>query len=70
MLTAQEAAQVTGYGSVARFRNAVKRRRMPQPADPETRPQLWSRAEIEAKLNPSQNKAHDDTAAIDRELGI
>lgn len=51
MLTALEAAELTGLGSAGRFRRAVERGEMPGPHCPKARPQLWSRAAIEAKGN-------------------
>jgi hypothetical protein len=64
MLTAEEAADVTGYRTAARFCRAVMRGEMPHPHAAGARPQLWSRAAIEAMLNPAGNREHFDPRVI------
>ena len=59
MLTALEAAEWTGLGTVTKFRRAVSRGEMPPPHT-ETRPQLWSRHAIEAALTPKTNDDNID----------
>ena len=50
LLTALEAAGLTGYVTEKRFRAAVDRGVMPKPPDPKARPQMWSRERIVAFL--------------------
>lgn len=71
LVTAIQAAELTGYGTERRFRYAVERGIMPQPYDTDVRPMLWSRAEIEARLpsgnNPSQSPG---LRALNKRFGI
>ena len=72
MLTAKEAADVTGYRTAARFRRAVERHVMPPAADPGARPQMWSRAAIEAALTPDSigDKTDPRLAALEKRWGM
>ena len=70
-LTAAEAAVYAGYETERRFRLAVGRGAMPQPMDPDTRPQLWSVAHIDAHLNPTAESVQDaEVKALDQALGL
>jgi len=71
MLTAEQAADYAGYGTVRKFRLAIKRGVMPKPRDPDARPQLWSRFEIDGVLMPQGQRAHtQDLEKLDRVLGL
>lgn len=72
MVTIQEAAKITGYETPGRFRRAVKRGAMPPAADKKTRPHLWSKAQLEAVLTPSDKKEETDPrlAALEERWGM
>ena len=71
MLSAAEAAVYAGYKTERRFRLAVRRGIMPEPIDWDTRPQLWSVAQIDARLNPTAESVQDaDVRALDQALGL
>lgn len=54
MLTAEQAAEWLGCVSVAQFYQEVKQGVWPPPLAARSRPQRWSRAQIEARLQPPQ----------------
>ncbi len=70
-LPARKICKLAGYETERRFRLAVERGVMPKPIDPRAKPQLWSMAEVEARLNPTTSNGfnvYDDI--IDRRLGV
>ena len=61
LVTAERAAELTGYGTVRRFRGAVLRGVMPQPLDSRARPQMWSWPEIKTRLKDTPKESEDLT---------
>lgn len=71
LVDVKQAADISGYGTPGKFKRAVKQGKMPKPYDTGTRPHLWCRAEIEARVNPMKNSEEEyQLRKLEERLGM
>ncbi|MBF0622904.1 MAG: hypothetical protein HQL54_13365 [Magnetococcales bacterium] len=70
MLTTEEAFVYVGCRSVNQFRSEVKQGVWPEPLAKHSRPQRWSREQLDATISGRPPAQLDEVALIDRALGI
>ena len=71
LIPVEEAARISGYKTVRKFRCAIQRGKMPEAYDKTARPQLWSAAQIKGMLPGHKDSMQDtETEEIKRRLGI
>lgn len=70
-LTAELAAEYVGCRSAAQFRREVKAGRWPKPCFGNSRPQRWSREQLDGELTGGRGDAHNPhLAELERNLSI